>query len=136
MMEFGKDTMIVQNMCLVKYYNRHASFVFFFLFPFFFLTYSRKPQGQHQCRNESANSKCLLHQKKKKKEKKEKVNLRFFFRHQPSHSFIQRLILIDDRQTHINRENKISHFFFFSFFVSLSFSLCYNARAKTSIDSN
>jgi hypothetical protein len=49
------------------------------------------------------------------------------------------LILIDDRQTHINRENKISFFFFFFFsslFVSLSLSLCYNARAKTSIDSN
>jgi hypothetical protein len=135
MMEFGKDTMIVQNMCLVKYYNRHASFVFFFLFPFFSLHTAANHRDSINVgmRARIANVYCI---KKKKKEKKEKVNLRFFFRHQPSHSFIQRLILIDDRQTHINRENKISHFFFFSFFVSLSFSLCYNARAKTSIDSN
>lgn len=77
-------------------------------------------------------SKCLLHKKKRKqtrnrkREEREKVNLRFFFRHQPSYSLVfERLILTDDRETHINQENKFarwvlffSHsfsFFFFSF---------------------
>ncbi len=75
----AKDMPIVQNICSVMCYKRHAPFVFLSSFPFFFLTYSHhKPQGRHQYRKESANSKCLLHIKRKGKRRKRR-SIWFFF---------------------------------------------------------
>jgi hypothetical protein len=124
---------------LYIYNNRHASFVFFFLFPFFF---SWRTAANHRdsikCRQERANSKCLLHQKKEEREEREGQFAFFFFVTNHYIPFIQK---IDSywRSTVIyqsRKQNFFLFFFFFSLFVSLSLSLCYNPRAKTSIDSN
>jgi hypothetical protein len=85
----GKDMMLVQNMCLVICYNRHASFVFLFLFPFFLdihITTNHRDSISMGKKARIANVYCI---KKKKKEKKEKVTFRFFFRHHLLHCFIQ-----------------------------------------------
>jgi hypothetical protein len=118
---FGKAMPIVQNMCFLICYNRHTSFCFFSLYSHFLLTYSHKPQRQHQYMEESAN-KQMFTTSKKRKEKKEKVYLRFF-RHQPSYFFIRK---IDSywwlRNTHQLRKQNFSltrsYFFLrFRFFI-------------------
>lgn len=66
------------------------------LIPIFLLTYSRKPQGRHRHRKESANSKCLLN-KKKEREEREGQFAFFFVTNCYHHPLFKRLILIDDR---------------------------------------
>ncbi len=128
---------IVQNTCfgIYIYSNWHASFVvlsFLFPFSFFLMTYSRKPQAEHRYRQESANSKCLLHKKERGRGERE-GQFAFFFVTNHHISLFKRLILVLTIERHTSTEKTtfsrwVSFFFFF--FVSLSFSLCFSTEQK------
>jgi hypothetical protein len=118
----NKVMTIVQKMCFIIYFIRHAPFVFLFL-SHFLSTYSRKPQGRHQYRKERANSKCLLHIKKKGKRRKRR-SIWFFFS-SPTIIFFylkDRFSLPIERHvaTEKTKFSAESHFFFlFRFFIVL-----------------